>query len=414
MFRNKVPDNTAESCIEILSGVHPTHDYDGVDVHESDKHLINSLTKQSFKGVAYTDRQYELVKSKISLYKSVLENLDIDVDECINNLRLELRTIDRSKWIGVRNVNGTDYLAVRFTFNKRLISAIESLRTSGIEKEKITDTDNKINYFKLTEKNIYRIIEILKDRKFTIENEVNLQYEKLQMMMNNKNNYLPGVYGFKLKNLNKKAVDYIISDIGEQPSPENLALYKDREALYGIEHFDQEDLDASVKHLTTLSQRIVRRTSTQILVNPESFTIDHVAESILELNRYPLLVCLDNNEQELDNLTKVYKSFRNIFLDEDLCVLYRKDNDTQENKDFNQYIKQNSLNNSLGNNSKIVYTTQDKLVKTLIKQDWQPKSALVFGCSRKNKIQTYLNELDLVIYYDTDVSPFLITKIEKM
>lgn len=413
MFRNKVHDNTAESCIEILSGVHPTHDYDGVDVHESDKHLINSLTKQSFKGVAYTDRQYELVKSKISLYKDVLENLDIDVDECINNLRLELRTIDRSKWIGVRNVNGTDYLAVRFTFNKRLISAIESLRTSGIEKEKITDTDNKINYFKLTEKNIYRIIEILKDRKFTIENEVNLQYEKLQMMMNNKNNYLPGVYGFKLKNLNKKAVDYIISDIGEQPSPENLALYKDREALYGIEHFDKEDLDASVKHLTTLSQRIVRRRSTQILVNPESFTVDHVAESILELNRYPLLVCLDS-KTELDDLTTVYHSFRNIFPNDDFCVLYRKDNDSPDNKNFNQYIKQNNLNNSLGNTSKIVYTSQDKLVKTLIKQDWQPKSALVFRCSRKSKIQTYLDELDLVIYYDTDVSPFLTNKIEKI
>ena len=414
MFRNKVPDNTAESCIEILSGTHPTHDYNGADVHNSDKHLINSLTKQSFKGVAYTDRQYELVKSKISLYKNVLEKLDIDVDECMNNLRLELRTIDRSKWVGVRNVNGTNYLAVRFTFNKRLISAIESLRASGIEKEKINDTDNKINYFKLTEKNIYKIIEILKERKFTIEDEVNLQYEKMQVMMNNKNNYVPGVYGFKLKNLNKKAVDYIISDIGDQPSPKNLALYKDREALYGIEHFDQEDLDASVKHLTTLSQRIVRRTSTQILINPESFTVDHIAESILELNRYPLLVCLDNNEQELDYLTKVYKSFRNIFLNEDFCVLYRKDNDTQDNKYFNQYIKQNNLNNSLGNSSKIVYTTQDKLIKTLIKQDWHPKSALVFGCSRKSKIQTYLNELDLVMYYDTDVSPFLTNKIEKI
>ena len=61
-----------------------------------------------------------------------------------------------------------------------------------------------------------------------------------------------------------------------------------------------------------------------------------------------------------------------------------------------------------------MYTTQDKLVKTLLKQEWQPKSALVFGCSRKNKIQTYLDELDLVMYYDADVSPFLTSKIEKI
>jgi len=125
-----------------------------------------------------------------------------------------------------------------------------------------------------------------------------------------------------------------------------------------------------------------------------------------------LLVCLDS-ESDTDDLTTVFHSFRNIFANEDFCVLYRKDNDTTENKHFNQYIKENNLNNSLGNNSKIVYTTQDKLVKTLLKGNWSPKSALVFGCTRQVKIKTYLDELDLVMYYDTDVSPFL-RNIEKI
>lgn len=413
MLKNYIHDNTAESCIEILSGVHPHHDYDGVDVNNNDKHLIMSLTKQTFKGIAYTDRQYELVKSKILLYKNVLENLDIDVDKCISTLRKDIRHIDRSKWIGIREIDNVNYIAVRFTFNKKLISALESLRTSGISKLKLqNNTDNKISYYNLSEINIYKIIQILKDRNFKIEDNINSQYEKIEMMMENKKNYLPGIYGFKLKNLNDKAVDYMITDIGQEPSPENLALYKDRDALYGIEHFDEEDLESSCKNLTTLSQRIVRRSATQVLINPQSFTINNIAESILELNRYPLLVCLDS-ESDTDDLTTVYHSFRNIFANEDFCVLYRKDNDTTENKHFNQYIKENNLNNSLGNNSKIVYTTQDKLVKTLLKENWRPKSALVFGCTRQVKIKTYLDELDLVMYYDTDTSPFL-RNIEKI
>lgn len=413
MLKNYIHDNTAESCIEILSGVHPHHDYDGVDVNNNDKHLIMSLTKQTFKGIAYTDRQYELVKSKILLYKNVLENLDIDVDKCISTLRKDIRHIDRSKWIGIREIDNVNYIAVRFTFNKKLISALESLRTSGISKLKLqNNTDNKISYYNLSEINIYKIIQILKDRNFKIEDNINSQYEKIEMMMENKKNYLPGIYGFKLKNLNDKAVDYMITDIGQEPSPENLALYKDRDALYGIEHFDEEDLESSCKNLTTLSQRIVRRSATQVLINPQSFTINNIAESILELNRYPLLVCLDS-ESDTDDLTTVFHSFRNIFANEDFCVLYRKDNDTTENKHFNQYIKENNLNNSLGNNSKIVYTTQDKLVKTLLKGNWSPKSALVFGCTRQVKIKTYLDELDLVMYYDTDVSPFL-RNIEKI
>ena len=64
--------------------------------------------------------------------------------------------------------------------------------------------------------------------------------------------------------------------------------------------------------------------------------------------------------------------------------------------------------------SKLVYTKQDKLIKTLMKLDWRPKSAIVFKCSRNNKLQTFLDELDLVMYYDTDVSPFLQHKIEKL
>ena len=89
--------------------------------------------------------------------------------------------------------------------------------------------------------------------------------------------------------------------------------------------------------------------------------------------------------------------------------MYRKDNDNLENKQFNEYIRPKLLNNL----PKIVYTTQDKLVKTLLKNPWRPKSALVFGCSRSNKMDIYLNELDLIMYYDNDVSPFL-RDIEKI
>ena len=61
-----------------------------------------------------------------------------------------------------------------------------------------------------------------------------------------------------------------------------------------------------------------------------------------------------------------------------------------------------------------MYTTQEKLNKPLLKTTWKPKSALVFGSSRNNKLSTYLGEMDLVMYYDTDVSPFLAKTVEKI
>ncbi len=410
MFKKAQYDETAESCIEILSGTHPTHSYTGTGTNNSDKSLLLSLAKQTYKGTPYTDRQFDLVKQKINLYRQILIDVGVDVDRAKDNLRFPLRSIDRSRWIGIRNVEDTDYIAVRFSFNKKLISFIDQLRSK--EHTKLYDEKEKIHYFPFNESNVYKIISMLKEKNFNIESDLEKIYEKVQMMQNNKKDYIPGIYGFKLKNLNDKAVEYIVSDVGKEPNADNLALYKDRDALYGIEHFDEEDLNESVKNLTTLSQKIVRRKCPNVLIDSGVFTVNNIVETVLELNRFPVLVCLQP-QTDFDDLSHIYKCFKNIFSNDDFCVLYRKDNNTAENKYFNQFIKLNGLNNSLANNSKIVYTTQDKVTKTLIKSNWKPKSALVFGCSRTNKMETYLNELDLVMYYDTDISPFL-RNIEKI
>lgn len=410
MFKKAQYDETAESCIEILSGTHPTHSYTGTGTNNNDKSLLLSLAKQTYKGTPYTDRQFDLVKQKINLYRQILIDVGVDVDRAKDNLRFPLRSIDRSRWIGIRNVEDTDYIAVRFSFNKKLISFIDQLRSK--EHTKLYDEKEKIHYFPFNESNVYKIITMLKEKNFNIESDLDKIYEKVHMMQNNKKDYIPGIYGFKLKNLNDKAVEYIVSDVGKEPNADNLALYKDRDALYGIEHFDEEDLNESVKNLTTLSQKIVRRKCPNVLIDSDVFTVNNIVETVLELNRFPVLVCLQP-QTDFDDLSHIYKCFKNIFSNDDFCVLYRKDNNTAENKYFNQFIKLNGLNNSLANNSKIVYTTQDRVTKTLLKSNWKPKSALVFGCSRTNKMETYLNELDLVMYYDTDVSPFL-RNIEKI
>lgn len=406
MFKVNTIDNTAESCIEILSGVHPTHEFDGTGVDKSDKTLLLSLTKQLFKGTAFTDRQYELAKSKIILYKELLEKEGINVDSCIDTLRMPLRTIDRSKWIGIREYDGSAHIAVRFTFNKKLISVIDGLRYAIKNKKQQYDEVLKIHYFPLTESNIYKIIKLFEGKNFTIEEELQKKYEVISMMHNNKKDYIPGVYSFKLKNLAQKAVDYIVTDIGAEPNEDNLSLYKDRRYMYGIEHFDESDVLESCKNLTTLSKKIVEREHTQVLVDERKYTTDNVIESVLELNRYPLLVIL-SEENDLEELTQLHQSLRNIFPQEDHCVLYRKDNNSYSNTEFNKYIKENKLNNSLDVSTKIVYTKHNKLVKTLLKSEWRPKSAFVFGCTRTNKNTVYINELDLVMFYDTDVSPFL-------
>jgi len=226
------------------------------------------------------------------------------------------------------------------------------------------------------------------------------------MMNKNKKDYIPGIYSLSLKNLNEKAINYMVSTIGDEPNISNLAKYRDRESLFGIKHFDQADLDNSINMYTTLSQKIIRRTNSKVLIDPTEYPFDRVAESLLELSRYPILVVL-NDQNDFDNLTKVYQSFRNIFNGDDFCTLYRKDNTTPDNIAFNNYIKENKLNNSLALSSKVVYTSINKMSKVLLQSKWKPQCALFMGSIRSNTIDPYINELDLVIHYDVESSQFV-------
>lgn len=395
---------TIEDYMEILVGYQEhTGDHKFV-IQRSDFNLLTSLGKQTLRAVPYTDRQYELVKQKLLEYKEQFSingynNIELQFKE----LRMPLRSIDRSRWIKIINRDGKDYIGVRFTFNKKLISVLDKLVT--IENKPMYDTTLKIKYFDLTEKNIYSIINLLQDKNFIISPELQEKYKILETMNNNKDDYLPGVYGLQLKNLKQKAVDYIVSTIGSTPNISNLAKYKDRAGLFGIKHFDQPDLDNSISAYTSLSQKIIKRNNSKILIDPKKYPFDRVAESLLELNRYPLLVVL-NDQTDFDNLIQVYQSFRNVIDSESFCTLYRKDNTSPNNIAFNNYIKENKLNKSLALSSKIVYTCVNKMSKVLLQSQWKPQSALFMGSVRSNAIDHYINELDLVIHYDTVSSQF--------
>lgn len=410
---------TVEDYLELMAGL---TEGPKIQLERADYNLVTSLARQVFKGVGLTDRQYDLAKEKICYYKDQFAALDYNVDRDIENVRIPLRSIDRSRWIKIvdypENIvyeshKTHNWIAVRFIFNKKLISLIEAIRST--DKDAIYDKENKIHYFALTEKNIYNIINALENKNFDVDPCLLEKYEIIKTMNKNKNNYIPGIYGLKLKNLHDNAVEYIVSDIGN-PNKENLALFKDRQKLYGLEHFDEIDLNQSVGQLTVLSQKIVKRKSTTVLVNSNTYQFDRLAESVLELNRFPLLIVL-NSSTDHDELVKTFNTFRNILSPQDFCVLYRKDNTNLKEKEFNSYIADNNLNNSLDTNPKIVYINKDKFPKTLLKTDWRPSASIIFGSERfmaNNKMHSYISNLDLVIHFDTDSSPFLKNRIEKI
>ena len=224
-------------------------------------------------------------------------------------------------------------------------------------------------------------------------------------MNNNKKDHVPGIYGLKLRNFSSKAIDVMIEDIGE-PTEKNLPIFADRKNIYGVEHIDEQDLNKSVQRLNVLTNKIIRRKATQIFINKSKYNYNMLAESLLELFRYPILVVC-NDQFKLNDIHPFYETFKGVFQEDSFSVLFREENDTAEGQEVNNYIKNKKLNAPLDSNSKLVYIKGDKIPKPLLVNTWKPRAVVLSGSKMSNgKLRTYLNECDLIIHYDTDISPF--------
>ena len=407
----KNASNTIEDLLEILAGL---KDQAKIEIDSSDVTITHSIARQVFKGVALTDRQHVLMKEKLLAYREQFTALDYDFDRALDCLRMPLREIDRSRWIKITDSLGTNtvyesssapFIAVRFVFNKKLIGRLDSLNLKI--KEKHYDKQEKIRYYELTEYNLFHIVETLKDSNFEISDEAERLYNEIKEMNDNKKNYVPGIYGFKLENLSDKAVDYMISSIGE-PSVETLSLYNDRRFVYGLEHFDEQDLYQSMADLLPLTKKLIQRESTSVFVHKDRYSLSNIIESLIELQRFPLLILLQSNTAA-DDIVQLHSLFKNIIPDEEQTVLFRLENSNIEGAQFNEYVKKNNLNNLVDNNTKIVYINTNKLPKPLLKSDWVPHTSLhmgSFNALSTNKISPYLAQSDLQIYYDAEMSPY--------
>lgn len=403
---------TIEDLLETFAGLKGQEKF---HIEPSDATIMYSIARQVFKGTALTDRQYAIVSEKLKSYKEQFTALDYNFELAIETLRMPLRVIDRSKYIKIVDTadvyENTIYesykedwkwIAVRFPFSKKLIVLIENL-------PRITKSDyfhkkgSHIHFFKLTENNLFNVIDAFRNKEFDIDQTLISLYDEILEIKNNKEQYVPGIYNLKLKNFNQRAIDVMLSTIGE-PTVDNLALYKDREDIFGLHHFDEDKLDQSIFKLTSLSQKIVRRTKHNVLVNSNTYTFNNLAESLLELNRFPLIVLL-NEEYAYEQLNTVHRAFSGFIDNSKSTVLFRLDNET--NSDFNDYIKRNSLNSTLDKDTKIVYININKVPKPLVKSEWSPQAMLLMSSIRlSSKVLPLSNQLDLVVHYDSSTSQF--------
>jgi len=381
---------TCEDCLAFLvqSG----------KMESTDKTILKSIHRQVSRKTAMTDRQYALVKQKLLTYGRLWQDNDIDINKYVDVLKYPLREIDRSHWIKILRYKEEDVLGIRFPFNKKVIDRVEELRRLNEINIRAHSYQDNVHCFPLTPQNVFKLVDIASrfESKFSIHQEVLDTYNQLLVFENNKNQYLPGVYDYEVKNIPDIAIKNLKDSLGEVDE-DNLALYYERRYLYGFVEFDKLPLQHSISKFSTLAQNIIKREQSVVLVNNKSVNLNDLISAITEVNRLPIIIALKNNDAH-DQLFELHNIFKHIIPTEQMTVLFRKDGSDP----FNDYVRNQGLNNKVDNNTKIVYISSNKLPKPLLQSDWTANCSLSFDSSKltRNHVTDYFEAFDLRIVYD--------------
>lgn len=402
---------TIEDLLEILAGLKQAS---AIQIEPSDATIMHSIARQVHRGTALTDRQYALMKEKLQAYRDQYLALEYNFDLAVETLRKPLRQIDRAKYIKIVDyVDGIGankvyeswkqdlkLIKVRFPFSKKLIAEIQSFKISP--SEHFHEKSSHEHFYVLTEKNCYEIVKSLKDKNFEIDSELLEYYDKV-IKFENVEEYAGSIINYEFKNISQRAADAAINELGN-PSPENIVKYKDRSKIFGIHYFD-DNLDTELTKVSILTSKIANRKSKVVYVSSKEWTFDSIVNSLIELDRFPAVLLINENNP-FDDLVKTHKHFKNIVDSSNISVQLRLPSD--QSNGFNEYIKSSGLNSPVDNNTKIVYTSREKLNKPLLSSGCKPKVLILMQSQRlHSKMQHWAEEFDLVIHFDKEISQYL-------
>jgi len=135
---------------------------------------------------------------------------------------------------------------------------------------------------------------------------------------------------------------------------------------------------------------------------PSCESLPDLLNALWSLDRLPLLVILNENTAE-QSLHELILHFRDILPTESHSVLFRME---EKDHGFNQLIHDRKLNNWLDKETNIVYISNKKLPKLLLKTDWTPRGILSYDSSCDNKVDLFCRfACDLTVFREEQVSP---------
>lgn len=398
--------HTIEDALEILAGIASRAVNIRIDFGELN--LVKSLARQVSRGTALTDRQFDLATKKIEKYRIGLEQNSVDVSSllALKTLRMPLRQIDRSQSVSLfMDPENKVKLLVKYVFSKKFSAVWSELQEQLTASILDTKGEKQLGF---NEQDLYLIVNTLRPLGFTVSNDVEALYKKIEEIYLEPNNFVPHVDIVDnepvLKNVNVRCKDYLDKEVPSRKGSDFL-VFLDRVKNCGISHKNPKIFE-KIAEITpnNLIKSILVSTETRFRLNPEEHTMDSLFDILDTLNQWPLLVIVDETKDAISQARAMCNTLMQRCNAGEVTVFFRLENGNPEHEEFNQFVKDNHLNNYIDSKTKVVFVSKNRIPKPLFNADWTPRSALVTSAYEYGKTSAYLNDFPTVYYYNNSVS----------
>lgn len=367
-------------------------------VSQKDITLITSFAKQILSGNALTQKQANISVSILKKYSGYLEKVTgISVlDKWLNppTFRFPPRAVSQLKHVSICNDQYHGKLIkLEFPYNDSWL-----LEVKKAKEKKLTffwDKDSRSWNFLLQEQAIGFVIKFIEGKNFTVDAEFEnfqINYKKL---LENIDIYVPM--------LTKKQNDLKFVNISPfLPKLESKntisALFEARKR--GIFTWDTNiDQYIDSDQVTNTTREFIRQEPLQpYFINALTVPLFDLKDIVLNLT--PSLFVIPGGS-ELEILRSSLKFLHSIGIkSEEISVLFRLPNETD--KEFNQFIKLNHLNNAISEITKVV-AVSSKIPKTIIKSKIRFHLILSFGTTNTHyTMRDYLKRHENLVVYSQE------------
>ncbi len=397
---------TIEDALEILGGIRSRQVNVRIDLGE--QNLVRSLARQVFRGTALTDRQMDLALKKIEKYRAGLEQNFIDVNQLLADkpLRLPLRQIDRTQLISLYvDPNKKLRMLIKFVFSKKFAGLWQAL----VDELNVQPEDRKSEkHLTFNEQDFYKIVNALQPLGFVLSPLAQQYYDKIDEISEKPENFVPYLdlvdNRLVLKNVNVRCKEYLDKTFPDLKDSDFL-VFLDRLKSCGIYHKNPEIIE-KISQFTqdSLIKNIVVSTESRFRLNPREHSHTKVFDILDTLQQWPILIIVDENKESISLTKALCAELMSRLSSDEVTVFFRLENGYPEHEEFNQFVKDNHLNNYIDSKTKAVFVSKNRIPKPLFSADWHPRTALVTANNEFGKTSAYLNDFSTVYYYNNSVS----------